>query len=137
MVMNIDAVVAVLTTVLSVGVKVIGMPDQIKANRQRKSTEGLSWWFMICTLVSYAMWVVHGVLVHDMSLIIGQSLGVLVSAVIVGQMLAYRKNTNAFTAAEKPVVLWHWAKFKQVPRRVKTIVVKAPVQDKINTSYPN
>ena len=71
--MSFDAIVAVLTTVLSAGAKVVGMPDQIKANRKRKSTEGLSWWFMICTLISYAMWVVHGFLAHDMSLIIGQS----------------------------------------------------------------
>src|SRR6185437_9020588 len=112
--MSFEAVVAVLTTVLSVGVKVIGMPDQIKANRQRKSTEGLSHWFMLCTLASYVMWVIHGLLVHDLSLIIGQGLGVLVTAVIVGQMIAYRKPTSKLAHPLKFAMTWVSTKVQHV-----------------------
>lgn len=126
--MSFEAVVAVLTTVLSVGVKVIGMPDQIKANRQRKSTEGLSHWFMICTLASYVMWVVHGFLVHDMSLIIGQSLGVLVTAVIIGQMIAYRKATPKFTNPVKSLASWIGTKLQHISLRPK-ISIKRVVPD--------
>ena len=120
--MSIAAIVAILTTVLSVGVKVVGMPDQIKANRKRKSTEGLSWWFMICTLISYVMWVVHGFLAHDLSLIIGQSLGVVATAVIVGQMLKYRKTTTTSHKTTKPVILWYASMLQHVPRKTKAAV---------------
>jgi uncharacterized protein with PQ loop repeat len=88
--MIVAATVAVLTTICSVAVKVVGMPDQIKSNYRRKSTSGLSRWFMLSTLISYALWVVHGVQVHDMSLVIGQGLGVLVTGVVVAQMWVYR-----------------------------------------------
>ena len=102
---SITAITAVLTTVLSVGVKVVGMPDQIRNNYRRKSTEGLSSWFLWSTLLSYGLWVVHGLQVHDMSLVIGQSLGVLVTAVIVAQMIMYKK-TNANVKPAKRTMLW-------------------------------
>jgi uncharacterized protein with PQ loop repeat len=105
--MSIAAIVAVITTVLSVGVKVVGMPDQIRANRRRKSTDGLSWWFMLCTLVSYAMWVIHGLLAHDMSLVIGQGLGVVATAIIVGQMVMYRKTMTVPRKSKRPTILWY------------------------------
>lgn len=126
--MSFEAVVAVLTTVLSVGVKVIGMPDQIKANRQRKSTEGLSNWFMICTLASYVMWVIHGLLVHDETLIIGQSLGVLVTAVIVGQMIIYRKPTPKFANPVKRFAVWVSTTTQHISLRPR-ISTKRVVQD--------
>lgn len=126
--MSFEAVVAVLTTVLSVGVKVIGMPDQIKANRKRKSTEGLSWWFMICTLASYAMWVVHGILVHDLSLIIGQSLGVAVTAIIVWQMITYRNKAPRDDRPQIPAKQWHPILIRQVPMKSE-VPAKQYIQD--------
>jgi uncharacterized protein with PQ loop repeat len=122
---SITAITAILTTIMSVGVKVIGMPDQIKSNYRRKSTEGLSSWFLVCTLLSYGLWVVHGFQVHDMSLVIGQSLGVVVSAVLVGQMWAYRKVTPPEVKA-KPVTLWLQAlRFKTAARQDhKKVLVK-------------
>jgi uncharacterized protein with PQ loop repeat len=126
--MSFEAVVAVLTTVLSVGVKVIGMPEQIKANRRRKSTEGLSGWFMICTLLSYGMWVIHGFLVHDMSLIIGQSLGVLVTTVIVWQMIMYRKTAPKIPSPAKTTVSWSNTYLQRAAPKPK-IITERVVQD--------
>ncbi|HEY4160557.1 MAG TPA: PQ-loop repeat-containing protein [Candidatus Saccharimonadales bacterium] len=88
--MPLDALISVLTTVVSVLVKVVGLPDQIKSNYRRKSTDGLSAWFVLSAFVSYALWVVHGLLVHDWSLVIGQGLGVLTTGVIVWQLFLYR-----------------------------------------------
>ena len=105
--MSTAAIIAAITTLLSVGVKIVGMPDQIRANRRRKSTDGLSWWFMLTTLISYAMWVVHGLLAHDMSLVIGQGLGVVATTIIVGQMVAYRKTTTRRRKSARPIILWY------------------------------
>jgi len=86
--------------VFSVVVKVVGLPDQIKSNYKRKSTEGLSPWFVLSAFVSYILWLVHGFLVHDWSLIIGQGLGVLTTGVIVWQIFLYRGAHKA----SKPMV---------------------------------
>lgn len=90
--MAVDVVVAVLTTVFSVLVKVVGLPDQIASNYTRKSTEGLSGWFVLSAFFSYLLWTVHGFLQHDWSLIIGQGLGVITTAILVGQLFLYRGN---------------------------------------------
>lgn len=88
--MALDAIVALLTTIFSVIVKVVGFPDQIRSNYARKSTAGLSNWFVMSAFLSYVLWTVHGLLVHDWSLIIGQGLGVLTSGAIVWQIVLYR-----------------------------------------------
>lgn len=101
--MKTAAFITILTTVMSVFVKLVGLPDQIRSNYRRKTTDGLSNWFMICTLLSYMMWVVHGIQVHDEALIIGQGLGVVASAAIIYQMFIYRKNRKVNA---RPVMLW-------------------------------
>jgi uncharacterized protein with PQ loop repeat len=106
--MTFVALTAILTAILSIAVKVIGMPDQIRNNYRRKSTDGLSNWFLICTLISYVLWVVHGWQVKDMSLVYGQGLGVIVTAIIVWQMVIYRK-PKADAKPPKPVMLWYAA----------------------------
>lgn len=68
-------IVAFLTTAVGIIVKVVGLPDQIKKNYKRKSTEGLSSAFWILSLVAYSLWTLHGILQHDWALIIGQGLG--------------------------------------------------------------
>lgn len=115
--MSIEAIVALLTTLLSVGVKVVGMPDQVKANFRRKSTEGLSSWFIVCTLISYAMWVVHGLMVHDMALVIGQGLGVVATGIIVWQMVIYRTNTKKVAKPSKPVNFWYSAMLQRTLKK--------------------
>jgi uncharacterized protein with PQ loop repeat len=95
------ALIPILTTVLSIAVKIIGLPAQIKNNHRRKTTEGLSISFMVFTLLSYAMWVVHGVQIHDNALVIGQGLGVVASGVIIYQMFIYRKNRRSKSESGK------------------------------------
>lgn len=90
----IDGLVNILTTIFSVGVKVVGLPDQIKSNYTRKSTNGLSGRFVMSAFVSYVLWTIHGFFRHDWSLIIGQGLGVLTTGVIVIQIFMYREQSQ-------------------------------------------
>jgi uncharacterized protein with PQ loop repeat len=83
--------VGFLTLIVGVLVKVIGLPDQIRKNYNRKSTEGLSTTFMILALLSYSLWTLHGILRNDIVLIIGQGLGIFTTSIIICQIYKYRK----------------------------------------------
>ena len=84
-------IVGFLTLVVGILVKIIGLPDQIKKNYNRKSTEGLSTTFMILALISYSLWTLHGILRKDIVLIVGQGLGIFTTSIIVWQIFKYRK----------------------------------------------
>lgn len=84
-------IIGVLTTVLSIAVKVVGFPDQIKKNYKRKSTEGLSVSFYILSFLVYILWVLHGILQKDWVVTLGQGLGVITTGVILYQVYIYRK----------------------------------------------
>jgi uncharacterized protein with PQ loop repeat len=85
-------VIAILTTVISVLVKLVGLPDQIRKNHTRKSTSGLSVPFFVLGLVSYAMWTFYGALKQDWVLIIGQGIGMVTMGVIAWQIYLYRNS---------------------------------------------
>jgi len=84
-------VIGFLTTVLSILIKVIGFPDQIRKNHIRKSTEGVSTTFYIMSFLCYILWTAHGVLAKDWVVILGQGLGIITTGVIVYQIFIYRK----------------------------------------------
>ena len=84
-------IIGFLTTVIAVLVKVIGLPDQIRKNYKRKSTEGVSTAFFALALISYLLWTIHGINQGDYVLIIGQGFGVITTAIIVLQILRYKK----------------------------------------------
>ena len=85
------SIIGFLTLVVGILVKIIGLPDQIRKNYTRKSTEGLSTAFIILALISYILWTLHGILQKDIVLIIGQGLGILTTGIIVYQIFIYRK----------------------------------------------
>jgi uncharacterized protein with PQ loop repeat len=87
----IAVIVGVLTTVLSILVKVVGFPDQIRQNFIRKSTQGVSTSFYILSFLVYILWTAHGVLAKDWVVILGQGLGILTTGAIVYQIFKYRK----------------------------------------------
>ncbi len=84
-------IIGLLTTVLSILIKVVGFPDQIKKNYKRKSTEGLSTWFYVLSFITYTLWTLHGFLQKDWVVILGQGLGIITTGIIVYQILIYRK----------------------------------------------
>ena len=85
------SIIGLLTLIMGITVKVIGLPDQIRKNHKRKSTEGLSTLFMVMTFVAYLLWTVHGIFRNDPVLIYGQGVGILTSGIILGQIFIYRK----------------------------------------------
>lgn len=84
-------IVGFLTTVLSILVKVVGFPDQIRKNFKRKSTEGVSSYFYILSFLVYVLWTLHGFLQKDWVVMLGQGLGIITTGAIVYQIFIYRK----------------------------------------------
>jgi len=89
-------VIATLTLIVGILVKVIGIPAQIRKNYTRKSTEGLSTAFIILCFVAYSLWTIHGILQKDLVLVFGQGLGILTTGTIILQIFIYRKKSNLF-----------------------------------------
>ena len=83
-------IIGLLILVVGILVKLIGLPDQIRKNYNRKSTEGLSTTFMILSLISYSLWTIHGILQKDIVLTIGQGLGIFTTGIIILQIIIYR-----------------------------------------------
>ncbi|HAX91262.1 MAG TPA: hypothetical protein DCY07_03515 [Rhodospirillaceae bacterium] len=84
-------IVGFATVSLSLLAKVIGLPDQILLNYRRKSTEGVSTKQHIIGFLAYASWTWYGFLSFDWVVGLGQGLGVVVEAIIIGQIIAYHK----------------------------------------------
>jgi MtN3 and saliva related transmembrane protein len=87
-------IVGVVTTVISILVKIIGLPDQIRKNHTRKSTTGLSVPFFVLGFVSYALWTLYGALKQDWVLILGQGAGMITMGIIAWQIYLYRNNKS-------------------------------------------
>ena len=92
--LSFSAIIGTLTVVFSLLAKVLGQPDQIRKNFKRKSTEGLSTIMITIAVISYLLWTIHGIIEKDWVLIIGQSLGVLTSGIILMQIIIYRDSRN-------------------------------------------
>jgi len=88
--LEIAVVIGFLTVAVSILVKLIGFPDQIRKNFKRKSTEGLSTYFYILSFLVYVLWTTHGFLQKDRVLILGQSLGIVTTGIILYQIFLYR-----------------------------------------------
>jgi len=86
------SIIGVLTVVVGILVKMIGFPDQFRLNYNRKSTKGLSKIFYLLAFLSYILWTIHGFLQNDWVLVIGQGIGIITTAMIVTQIIIYRKN---------------------------------------------
>lgn len=87
-------IIGFLTTVLSILVKVVGFPDQIRKNYQRKSTSGLSTSFYVMSFFVYVLWTLHGLLERDWVVVLGQGLGIITTGAIVYQIFLYRQNNS-------------------------------------------
>ncbi len=90
--LTVAVIIGILTAALSILVKVVGFPDQIRKNHKRKSTEGLSLWFYLLSFLVYVLWTLHGILQNDLVLVLGQGLGIITTGVILYQVYIYRNN---------------------------------------------
>lgn len=87
---NIAVIVAILTVIFGVLVKIIGFPDQIKGNYKRKSTKGLSTTFIVLSFITYTLWTLHGYFQNDPVLAIGQGIGIVTTGIILYQIWLYK-----------------------------------------------
>lgn len=83
-------VVGASTIVVSVLVKIVGLPDQIRKNHKRRSTEGLSLYFFLLGFLSYVLWTIYGILKQDWVVMLGQGAGVITMGIITYQIWMYR-----------------------------------------------
>jgi uncharacterized protein with PQ loop repeat len=88
------SVVGLATVLSSILSKVIGIPDQIRQNFTRKSTEGVSLANQTVTFIAYFFWTFYGLIQHDLVLIWGQALGVILTAVVLYQSALYRRENR-------------------------------------------
>lgn len=91
---TIASIISFLTLVVGILVKLIGFPDQIRKNWKRKSTYGISISFMVLSFCSYFLWTLHGIMIKDRVVTIGQGLGVITTGIILFQMFVYKNNKN-------------------------------------------
>ena len=76
------------TVVLSLIVTGLGLTSQVRKNRIRKSTEGLSFFYFFILAISYSFWTAYGLVLNDFVLIIPMTLGTIMSWVVVFQFIA-------------------------------------------------
>ena len=86
--------IGVLTTIVSVLTKLFGLPDQIRKNWLKKSTQGVSTILIVLLCLSYALWTLYGFLKQDWFLIIGHGMGILTTGIIIYQIISYRKKNS-------------------------------------------
>lgn len=89
---NTLAILGFMTASVSILVKVIGLPDQIRKNHSRKSTDGLSIPFFILSFFAYLLWTVYGFAKKDWVVFYGQGVGMITMGIIALQIWKYRGN---------------------------------------------
>jgi uncharacterized protein with PQ loop repeat len=90
---SLETVVGSATILCSVLAKGVGIPDQIRQNFVRKSTEGVSLTNQAVGFVAYFFWTFYGFLRHDPVLIYGQALGVILTGVMLLQFALYKPSS--------------------------------------------
>lgn len=68
-----------------------GIGHQAVKNHRRKSTDGISVPFFVVGIIAYAWFTFYGILVRSYPVIAAQLPGIILDAVIIGQIIHYRK----------------------------------------------
>ena len=90
-IINILGYNAILAGLLGV---IIGLVTQIIKNYRRKSTEGLSFWWILLAFYSYVSWLLYGILKQDFFLTVPQTLGSACMVIILFQFWIYKSPTD-------------------------------------------
>lgn len=90
--MNELAILGFMTAAVSILVKAIGLPDQIRKNHKRKSTQGLSVAFFALSFFAYLLWTIYGYAKGDWVVFYGQGFGMITMGIIAYQIWIYRGN---------------------------------------------
>lgn len=93
--MTIGEIISNLAIVVSLSLKLIGFPSQIKKVSDNRTTEGISVTYFVLGFVTYSLWTLHGILTNDLTVVIGQGLGVIACGIlllVIYKHSAKRKN---------------------------------------------
>ncbi len=80
--MTFETITSSLTLISTLSLKLIGFPSQIQKVRKAGHIEGVSVTYFAMGFVTYALWTLHGIVIKDKTVIIGQSLGVVACGVL-------------------------------------------------------
>jgi len=89
-----EAIIGISTMIWAFVVKLVGFPSQIFKIKKNKSTKDISTAYFLIGFIAYILWTIHGLIKHDIVLIIGQGLGIITSGIILGQIVYYRVKSN-------------------------------------------
>ncbi len=92
--MSFEQIISILTVITTISVKVIGIPSQIRKIHQTKSVESISILHFGLGFAAYVLWTIHGVLKMDWTIIIGQSIGIVTSGILLAVIFYYRAKVN-------------------------------------------
>lgn len=83
-----------MTVITTIAVKLIGIPSQIRKIHQTKSVESISILHFGLGFAAYVLWTIHGILKMDWTIIIGQSIGIITSGILLIVIFYYAAKTN-------------------------------------------
>lgn len=86
------SVLGIIGAIISSLIVVLGLTQQIYLNFKRKSCEGLAPILFFLVSVSYITWSLYSLLKPDYFLAIPQTLGAVISLILLFQWFRYRKN---------------------------------------------
>ena len=89
--MDINTVLSVSATVVSLSITLVGFPFQIRRNYKNKSTTGIAYQLFVLSFISYTLWSIRAFFINDWYMFIAYLPGVLFSTVILFQIYFYRK----------------------------------------------
>lgn len=89
--MTYEGIISTLTVIASLAVKIIGAPSQIRQIVKTNSSESVSLLQWVLVFTSYVLWLLHGIIKKDVTVIIGQGIGIITSGLIMIFILKYRK----------------------------------------------
>ncbi len=89
--MTFEGIISTLTVTMSLAVKIIGAPSQIKHLIKTKNSNSVSLLQWILVFFSYVLWLIHGIMQNDNTVIFGQGVGIITSGLIIFFIIKYRK----------------------------------------------
>ncbi|MEK7516757.1 MAG: SemiSWEET family transporter [Patescibacteria group bacterium] len=76
---------------VSLSLTFIGLPLQLRKIRTKRSTEGLSFTYMLLVFLGFSTWFLHGLARADAYLAASQAPGIVLSLIILAHFWVYKK----------------------------------------------
>jgi len=86
------SIIGTLAVIASLTIAMVGLPQQIYKNYQRKSCEGLAPFLIYSACCAYTLWGIYGWTKPDYFLVISQTPGSVLTFVLIFQIFYYGRN---------------------------------------------